>query len=452
MYLILNLIIHGLNDELSSIIMSIALFICLVFLYDWELSLFSINNLFIIIFFLVGCFYRYLIIGIYPDRAMYFALHPLADISEFNILTAIVILTSVVFLLIGYRLNLKKKRIIYKTKTLNNKKLSFDILLIIYFLMIIVVYLYKFNNIRYAVHGNYGTFDNLFNILSIFNQYIAYIVLCKFFLFKKKKYLFLYLLYLIPLSILSIISAWKGIIMFELLIYFIIYVKLTKNIYIKKYIIILLLVLFIIYPLISMYRINLQLGYKKYSYDINSIIDYDIKENILQYVSDRFSYYDEIYYVINVNQEKKDLFLENTGLIHESFIYGLIPRAIFSNKKVVNIGLQITHYLMDYPLNYYNNLSISYIGDVWISYGMFGVIIINLIFGLFIGKLEKHDKNKKIFTAKYALLGYSLINFIEGDIAAKAISLLMTIIIISIVDTFFALDTDINKEIIKGEI
>jgi len=114
---------------------------------------------------------------------------------------------------------------------------------------------------------------------------------------------------------------------------------------------------------------------------------------------------------------------------------------LYRNKKIINIGRLNAIILAKLPEKIYNNIAISYIGELFINYSYWGVAIFNLLLGFIIGYINKmKDSNKTISISKYAFYGFAIIGFLEGGLAAKIIGLLSMVILINLVCFIFKID------------
>lgn len=440
-------IIVTLTTEIETIfanfIMTIVCFIFLYKGYSWKESFFSLNNIIVSVFFGFGCIFRYVFLAINPENAMSFAFTPLENKGAYHFYAALCILIALLSYICGNNLQCNEERQINAVNDKSIQKKIFYAQGLKYVQLIAVfalffIYWYKLNNIRIATELNYGTYDNAVNFISIAINYIGYISLFHYLTEHNKKSMVFAICCFLPSILISILFGWKGEIIRLSIILIVAYSMIKKNkksfLHYKKEIIIISLLFSFIYPVISMYRVNLQLQRNYYEYNINSILTYNIENNIARYLTNRFSYYDEIYYVINCDEYKKDIFLEHTGIVHSRFFEALVPRMFNEDKKIVNIGLNVTHDLMGYPITLYNNLTISYIGEIWISYGIIGVAVINFILGYLIKQAERIKRTNILHSGKYLFSLVFTLNFLEGDVVGKIISLLWMFISMYLID------------------
>ena len=313
-------------------------------------------------------------------------------------------------------------------------------LVMFYLILCLAVIIYKINNIRLATSGFFGTFDNIINIIGLLAVFISIVFLIKFFRTRYKKYLILFLLYVIPDSFISLVAGWKGNIIFTILLIFII-LSTMKIKYSKKLAILTILCIFlIVFPAISMYRVNLIYNENIYDININAFKTYLIKNNPFRYLSNRFGYYDEIYLACNVDEATKRVYRDTSGLIHENILIGFVPRMIYKNKKIMNIGRHNAIILTKLPEEIYSNIAISYIGELFINYSYWGVAIFNLLLGITVGYITKSKGNDIISISKYAFFSYIILGFLEGGLAARIVGLLTMIVFINLLCFIFKIE------------
>ncbi len=145
-------------------------------------------------------------------------------------------------------------------------------------------------------------------------------------------------------------------------------------------------------------------------------------------MSGRFAYYDETYYVINVDEVDIVDFRKEAGTIVSRFASGLIPRVLWKDKPIVNEGRYITYTLLHYPEAIYNNLTVGMISDAFLSYGYIGIIVLGIFIQKLINVLDAlKDEPSPLIKGVYLVLGRVLLGFMEGDIAAKTLGLIMFI-------------------------
>lgn len=426
------ILIFGLSDSkliLANLLITISLIWGLIFVYDTSQSIFCVKNIFYVMFFGIGFYVRYLVILIDKSSFMSFAPRPLQDIANYHTKTAAVLLAVIITLSISYRAVISKKDNDF-LKHLITEKDIFDNLIvkIVYFIFLIVVMAYKFINASAATNASFGNLDNLFNSITVIVQLLAYTSLAYFVKTKKKSYMVIYLFYFVPIIAINIINMWKSGLLFEIIILCIAFHNGITKVK-KKYIIICIVAALIAFPVISMLRDNDRYN-SGYDVSVDSIIEYNIENNVFKSYSERMAYYDETYYCLNTSPDDIKAYQDQAGGIISRFFAGIVPRAIWKNKPIVNSGKYITYTLLHYPSAIYNNLTVGLISDCYLSYSYIGIIIILFIFGRLLVNLEKFKFNNNGMYAQgvYLTIGRVFFTYMEGDIAAKTLSLLIVII------------------------
>lgn len=442
--LLLCLFSHG-EYISSNVIMSISFMISVIFIYDNSQNLFSVNNLIYLIMFGVGFFTRYLIILIKPDLLMSFAPRPLHPTNVFYFRTSIVILLFVIAFAsarhVSFRLRKTRKTIQSENKKEWNLSDDIDdicesrLAATVFMVTAVIGFGYRFTHIRISTEINYGNLDTMFGLFITMAQVLAYGFLIQFNRNHRKRYLSLYLIYLIPTVVLSFLQAWKGTLLYESLIACIVFSESIRKLRVR-YIVLIATIAFFIFPSISMLRDNLRYA-TEYSINLGSIIEYNRNNNIFEYYSNRLQYYDEAFYVVNTDYGDIVAYRNEAKGIITRFFSGLIPRALWNDKPIVNNGRYITYTLMHYPLTVYNNLSVGFVGDAYASYGIIGVILFGFFFSKGITFLERMQADKKtsFHRAMYLSFGSIFFSFVEGDIATKSISVILLLISIAIIRT-----------------
>ena len=427
LYFSMLLYLNNGNMIIPDLLISIAFFLTYKLIYINKETLFTLNNLFVTIFLFYGIFFRYLLVSWSPELFQSFAPFKLENNPEYHIWTAITILLFVFVL--GLVTSIVKVKAdtnthVYDKITIRRKSQ------IIYILLLVLLFSYRFTHLNYATIESYGQYDNLFNILSIVIQLIAYGFLTLFINQKSQTAFVLYLCYLVPTIILSIVNMWKGVLLLEVIVILISLSSKTKKIK-YKYIVAAIAASLIIHPIVTINRYNNILNTSE-SVTLNSILKYNIENNLFVTYSNRLQYYDETYYCINAPKQDKIIFREEAGSIIYRFVIGLIPRAFWPEKPIMNVGQYVTYTFLHYPPHIYNNLSIGFISDAYLSEGFVGVIIYTIILGLmikFISRL-KLFKNQFYNFGAYLVCTKYIFSFMEGDIAAKMISMVQILIIV----------------------
>lgn len=404
----------------ASLLMAVSLFLGLFFIYDAENGLFSIKNVFFFLLFVLGFYVRYLYTCI-DDSILgtFLVTKSITPSSLTTFKTCVVFFAFSVFYIIG--LNIPKIK--------NNHKFNIEpncignAVQIIYMVLLVVWFVYKINNIRLAVSSDYGMFDNIVTVIGTFEQFIAYMYLIFYFQTKKTKNIVMASLYLFPKVLISVLSLYKGTLIQELLAIFIV-----KNHYEKiaqlRYISILVMAFLVIFPLITMMRSN-EITNDQQEISLESVSAFMGKNNPVKYISDRFAYYDEAYYVITKDAEFLEEFRLDNGNYVSKLFSSIIPRVLWEDKPVVSSGPSVTYKLCLLPSYIYTNLSVGLIGEA-IAFSGYMLVI---FFAFFIGFVQKRidlllkNDGSTLSVLFYILIGKALISFTEGDLVAKTISL-----------------------------
>ena len=451
-YLIICILASGTYGIASHLTMAIALFISLMWVYNYSKNIFTIANLFFAIMFGVGYFLRYIIVMVFPEMLNTFAPFPLENLESYHVRSSFAILLIVLAFALAYKIKIKGLNYSSVQPAGNSidRFVESQWSLGIYIICLLIGYGYRFTNIRVSTLFTFGRYDNLIGIFVSIAKFFAYGYLLSFhWNTRKRKYLCLYMLYIIPTLILAFIQAWKGTLLQETLFIAIIFSDGLLKIK-RRYITILAIAAILVFGAIGMIRDNLRFA-TAYKINISSVINYNKNYNILKYYSNRLQYYDEAYYVINVGKQDLLAYREAAGGIITRFFSGIIPRAIWANKPIVNNGSYVTYVLLHYPSNQYNNLAIGFIGDAFASYGFFGVFILSFLLakGLNYNEHNYGNKNDVFSKSAYLVYGSSFFSYFDGDIATRTVAMVHTIIIISIIR--FLLSMKVGRGVSSNE-
>ena len=419
----------------SECLLSISLFLLLVFVYDTSHGFATSCNIFCIVFYGVGVYGRFIYVLLFPNELMSFAPSPIAVSADYMTNCALTILLSVIAFGIGKALTSKDGKCAEKEyvevehlKTWLNQRRCVGF---IYLLISGISMGYEFSHIVLATENMFNNLDTLMSLFNKCQMILAIMYLSSYVYTKKKLHLVFYLIYLVPTCILSLVSGWKGTIPFQL-------VFLMMTIYLcgKKikpsFIVALFASIVVLYPVITMIRSGVTIGSGGISF--SGMRAYYASHSLIENLSKRFAYFDEIYYVRNMNSSIIATYNEQAGHIVTRFFAGLIPRAIWANKPIMNSGSYVTYTLLGYNPAIYNNLTISLIGDAYVDMGAVGVFAYMLMFGIYIQSIEKLTKAGDILkNGLYIALAYNAFQYMEGDIASKTLSVLLYLIV------FFAL-------------
>ena len=426
-YFVILTFVGNLDTILPSFIMTLALFVCINFVYDHSHSLFTISNLICVVGFFIGYFVRFFLSIYEPSRLTDFAPYPLIGDLQGHLKTSGCFFLFIVVYAFVFRKTQKGTFGIQGAENsfedvINNIEVVF-----IYLCILIVSFAYNFMNIRNATQLDYGIFDQFFRFFGTVVKIFAYAHLYLFSKRKTKINLFYYLIYIIPTLYLAFVAAWKGTFFIEVLILCIIFHKGIKKIK-KRYIVLFTFTLLTVFPVISMMRDSYRYGVAV-DYNLTSLTNYNVEHNIFDFYLDRFEYYDETYYALNVSQNIVAEYKSSAGSIVGRFFSGIIPRIIWQDKPIVNVSRHVTYVLLRYPISIYNNLTIGLLADAYLDNKMFGVVGLALLFGWLVGKNENRKRSKDILVQSYYIvMGKTLFGFLEGDIAAKSLGLIFLVI------------------------
>lgn len=428
-YIFIVFIVSDNELVLANTILGISLIIGVIFVYDTNKSVFSIKNTFFALFFGMGFYVRYLVVLLNPESFMDFYPRPLPNSPGYHLKTAVVLLITMIVMSIAYHTSLGKK----SNGVLEKLVTEVDLfertwVKLVYWVLLVITMTYRIVNTVVATSAAFGTFDNLFNSISIIVQLLSYSALALYVEKRKAKYLIYYLSYFVPMVVVSIMGMWKSILLFEVIIICMAFHRYVKKVKLR-YIIICIVAALMIFPVISMARDNerYNLGY---TFDVKSIMNYNRENSVILSYSKRLAYYDETYYCLNTSQADIDAYQAEAGGIISRIFAGVIPRAIWKNKPVVNSGRYVTYILLHYPNTIYNNLTIGLISDCYITYSYLGIVVIMFIFSKLLKEIELFGDRYKGGYVQGVYLTFSrvIFTFMEGDIASKTIALITVLL------------------------
>ena len=410
---------------IPNVLMGFLICLGVLLVYDDGQSVFSIKNLFFLLFYVIGIYGRYLYTLIVPDRFMNFTSYATRNVTAGGHINSILVIIVFTIAFIIGNAKTKSERPLVRVPEKPPINAWIDI---VYILFTVVYLLYGLSHIRLATVQDYGTYDNLFNNIAYFNRLIAYMYLILFFDEKKKKYVFMYAIFVVPYIALSLLSLYKGTILTEILIFMVI-VAYKRKIRLRHFAI-LGIAFIIVFPMISMLRSN---GIVSGTYNISfeGIGNYLKDNNPIEYILYRFQYYDETYFVVNTSAAEMSAFRETIIDPITSFFTSIIPRAIWHNKPVGNLSYSITHTLCNIPTSFTTNVTIGEIGGSYIYWGYPSVIFFALIHGYLMRKVDNflYDKESYPAFSAYVVFGYAMINFTEGLVVGKIVIVISLIIV-----------------------
>ena len=433
-YLAINMVANS-DHYVENFMMAVFMSLVLLIGYDYHNSLFSINNIFISVFYLLGVFLRYSINLLIPDTFQDFSTIHLEDSSSLHIKTVLILILTFLFYRLGRLVKQRKvlrdyneeKDVRYREIDEKSElELNNQILLIAgYFILWIIVYFYKIRYFSSAVSDSYNTFDYLITTLTLYIKFVAYYELFVFLTQKKYKALIIYLLYFVPEVMISLLNAWKSTVVLEIMAFFIMSQLCNVKIKPKTYIISGIGFIFVYY-FVTVYRWFLIHG-GVLDISLNSFVSY-LKADFFVQVSDRFQIYDLLYYTFNAPETMLSYVRNNTPTILSAFVKSIIPRVLWPGKGVVNnLSIVIKQYFFGH-VGVYSNSNVTYLGTAYISYGLFGSCIFSFLYG-WLSEVLSLKNYSGYDCAKHVLLAIGVLQIYEGNIAGKVISLLLSLII-----------------------
>ena len=426
-YFLVCQLVSPLEYIFPTLLMCILIFLGCTFIYDSNYNILCIRNLFFLLLYVLGFYLRYILIIANDSRTLAFgATYAARSISPSNHTKTIlcILLFTVAFIIGGSKT--KNKNPLVKI-TSDNRPIN-SIMVIIYIVFTVVYTIYAFLNTRLATVQDFGIYDNLFNNIAYFNRFIAYIYLISYSRDKRKKHLCLYLLFILPYVGATLVSLYKGTALLEVLIFLAV---MSRGRRIRpKAIILLLLVFLIIFPVISMLRINESLP-GSYQMNLSGISKYYSTNNPIEYLSRRFQYYDETYFIINTDPAEMTQFREKINNPLVAFFTGIIPRVIWHNKPKGNFAYLVTHELLKIPSVFITNVTIGEVAESYIYGGIILIIFLGLFHGFLLRRNDEiiEDNDSPMAYACYLVIGNLLISFAEGLVIGK-ITILITLLII----------------------
>ncbi len=423
-------IVLDFSYALVSFIMSILLLIILLFGYNRDEPLTSINNLYITFFYFIGIFGRYIFILIYPELFQEFSAIHIEDSVAYHIKTQVFLLLTFISFILGKLICKKNKHRFHRIRNddsivLKNQK----ILLVSYFFLAVVVFVYRYRFAISSVSNAYNTFDYFFTILTQYLKFVAYYYLYNYIKHKKFIFLFIYLVYAFPQVFLSLINAWKGTLIQEIIIVMMVLYVAHVKIRLRTYVLSAFAVLIVFFVITNYRTVLIHGGSLDISY--SGFSDY-VRDEFIHQISNRFEEYDLVYYTINSPIDRIEFIRENSSTIIVAFFKSIIPRFLWPDKGVVrNLPVLIKQYFFGHT-GIYSNSNVTYLGESFLSYGWIGSIFVSFLYGIICNYLEPTESSKFAIT-RYVLIASCILYFYEGNISGKIISLILTLIIVTFV-------------------
>lgn len=400
------------------------------FLYNYNNGFLTISNIFILLFYGVSIIFRYFYTCINPDSFQEFSLYSFGNNIAGLLKTIVFLFVTGLFYKFG--LILGKNRIQTRNEAINFHIKNKSVLITLFYLLLLSVLFYRIKNLTTAVSSSYSTFDYMVTIITQLIKVIAYLFL--YFYFTKKDYsgLIIYASYAAPFMIFSLVSAWKGTFLYEVLTFILIF-YLAKNKIKMKYIVISIISFVIVYYFINQYRVYLIHG-TPITFNLTTIRTYVVND-FLGEISNRFEGFDLLVYTLNSPNEMMDYLRANSSPIISTFFKTLIPRFLWPGKGIVsNLPLLLKQYFFGHS-GIYSNSNITYLGELYLYYGIIGCCAYNVFFGWLCNQ-DRHNtddnylENTDYYSlVKYVMLWQIVIQSFEGSISGKIIMLIMTLTI-----------------------
>jgi hypothetical protein len=441
-YFIVLVIVTPTTFFLPNLIMTFSFFlVMLTFLYRYE-GLFNIKSAVIIIFFIFGIFIRYIFVFVDENSFMSFSNIKLTNTLEYHYKTSLVILlSSLTFFLGTIVVNTKKLKKIAKerNKQFDYQKSNINMIYFnfIYIVITLFIVIYKFNNITKATEVRRNSIDGIVDLLVIAVNYFMWQYLklyIKSSKKNKKSYLFLFLIPFILQAVISLLSLWKKGILFSIILLYFALKELGVKFNKIRAAIILIVIFLVVYSVISLGRLNETGNNSYYPLNISSIGAFLVDNPPIRYLSQRLQYYDEIYYVVNIDESIKKTYISYTGTILENVVTGIVPRFINKNKSLMTPGRANALILCGKPDNYYVSIAISYIGELLLSYGYLGVVLGNFIFSVVLNMIYLFQKKQMISLSTYLILCEDIFSFLDGSISLHILYFIKVLIVLSLIN------------------
>jgi oligosaccharide repeat unit polymerase len=248
----------------------------------------------------------------------------------------------------------------------------------------------------------YGRYENITATLSIVTELLYILAISYIFknvrerLFSKKWLILAYLL-LVTEIIYTLLRGWKASFINPMIEFIIPYHFLYKRIRLFRgktiiYMLIGIIMLSILFPIISNYRIQVIRGQNEfnkpdflssmakatYDYFNNEYSSASIWDNLTKII-DRMNYSSSFYYLYS-KIEKIGYFYGRTFL---PIVTWIIPRALWQNKPSNSIGGWFARDILDWQWDTRGEGAITYMGDFYLNYGYIGVMILMFVLGMF---------------------------------------------------------------------
>ncbi len=420
----------------ASMVMTICLGITMFAIYDRKRSILSMFNLFVVVFLIVGFFLRYIVVLLAPAKLAAFSLSVVESSSTDHFTTAILLLIFIVPFAIVVSIFRKTQRSTIESNRVN--RIDGAILdstpVLILFLGCNVIYvILQIQFGQDAADFSINTHSSLIGFFEMIVRLMGYAFLAAWVKGRKTKHLLLYAVYAGTIVTFAFVQHWKGPILYELLFFFaIVGIKSRRGVAIFG--LLGLTALLVVVPVIAVMRQNEASQIAK-PITFETIVSYNEDQNVFVYVVDRFGYYDEAYFVASLDVDNISSFRQSSVSLPERLLAGLIPRALWKEKPLINTSDDVTYKLVAIPADIHTHLTVGYLGESYAYGGVIGVIILSALLALCFGLLEYRLCYKGADAPAlgvYYLLGSTLLGFTEGDIAAHYLGLVGVIVLLAL--------------------
>lgn len=397
--------------------------------------------LYIFLYYVFGHIFRLLLLLAFPFDLGNFSLRTLVWDNDLASKTLLISLLSLVGIILGYEIAIAAPIITWRR--LASEPRPTRTILTISMLFSLIYYWFS-NSVKATsevlIFGSSSVKFNFVILLMLFTLEVS-------FREKSKTLMSLSIFALVVIVMRAFLNAWKGdliiVLQVWLLFQYLKYgsVKLVKAVTIV-FLLAVVLVMFV-YPLISTYRSRIALNQDialvsivSETYRDNTVVDLMIDG--LRYLSARFQYFDEEYVVVSMSNEERIAY--NNEVVDPVFALFsfLFPRIVFPDKPIITTGRSNAIIVAAIPRYIYTNIAISFVGDLYLRTGIFGVLFWSSIYGFILGLSYNLFKNGRFRPFFYFWLLVEL-NFSEGDLFARLSGLIMNLIILTIIYRFLGL-------------
>ncbi len=397
------------------------IFVLFYFYLKIKKDIFQPILFFIFMYYIVGHILRTFYIFINPEV---FASFTLRNVSlNYSLYSKVLLVTfiSFLFIILGYETPLRMKIKVNYFLKINLKKINI--------LSLLLLFIYFFSNSTSAIDSSIvSSFDSILKIIVLF---FIFALEYESLLIRNSKYFTFSIIYLLLYIVRDLLNAWKGSIV-NIILFYIVYLYVKNKKYKEKIkykriimyaIILLIILLFIVTPSVSYYRIILLTGEKP------NFVDYFNNYSPFENFFNRFQYIDEAYTIFTLEKSEIRNYNENVVNPIFSLFNFLFPRIIFENKPIITTGRINAIYISKINPAIYTNVAISFVGDLYLRTGYFGLFFFSFFYGILLKFFYRLLRDRIMPVYLYTLF-YSRLNFSEGDMFSKASGIIRDFIII----------------------